>query len=109
MPCEDGPQMPAEAAACNDEVAAAAAPDLQREMARCRTEIAAVEALLTGGAIDSHTTYFETVAAMAFWLFRELKVQTAVRMGSGRKWGMVVTLFPATRSVDTWVVHTLSL
>jgi len=43
--------VPAEAAACNDEVAAAA-PDLQREMARCRTEIAAVEALLRGGHTD---------------------------------------------------------
>ena len=51
MPREDGPQMPAEAAACNDEVAAAA-PDLQREMARCRAEIAAVEALLRAGHPD---------------------------------------------------------
>ena len=51
MPREDGPQMPAEAAACNGEVKAAA-PDLQREMARCRTEIAAVEALLRAGHPD---------------------------------------------------------
>jgi dihydrofolate synthase/folylpolyglutamate synthase len=28
--------------------------------------------------LDCHPTYFETVAAMAFWLFRELKVETAV-------------------------------
>ena len=28
--------------------------------------------------LDAHPSYFETVAAMAFWLFRELKVQTAV-------------------------------
>jgi len=28
--------------------------------------------------LDTHPSYFETVAAMAFWLFRELKVQTAV-------------------------------
>ena len=43
--------MPAEAAACNGEVEAAA-PDLQRETARCRAEIAAVEALLRGGHPD---------------------------------------------------------
>lgn len=28
--------------------------------------------------LDCHPTYFETVAAMAFWLFRELRVDTAV-------------------------------
>ena len=28
--------------------------------------------------LDAHPTYFETVTAMAFWLFRELGVQTAV-------------------------------
>ena len=28
--------------------------------------------------LDAHPSYFETVAAMAFWLFRELRVQTAV-------------------------------
>ncbi|HLX44515.1 MAG TPA: folylpolyglutamate synthase/dihydrofolate synthase family protein [Bryobacteraceae bacterium] len=28
--------------------------------------------------LDCHPTYFETVTAMAFWLFRELKVETAV-------------------------------
>jgi dihydrofolate synthase/folylpolyglutamate synthase len=28
--------------------------------------------------LDAHPSYFETVAAMAFWLFRELSVQTAV-------------------------------
>ena len=28
--------------------------------------------------LDAHPSYFETVAAMAFWLFRELKVKTAV-------------------------------
>ena len=50
MPCEDGPQMPAEAA-CNGEVEGAA-PDFQREMARCRIEIAAAEALLRAGHPD---------------------------------------------------------
>ena len=28
--------------------------------------------------LDAHPSYFETAAAMAFWLFRELNVQTAV-------------------------------
>jgi dihydrofolate synthase / folylpolyglutamate synthase len=28
--------------------------------------------------LECHPTYFETVTAMAFWLFRELKVETAV-------------------------------
>ncbi len=28
--------------------------------------------------LDAHPSYFETVAAMALWLFRELKVETAV-------------------------------
>jgi dihydrofolate synthase/folylpolyglutamate synthase len=28
--------------------------------------------------LDCHPTYFETVTAMAFWLFRDLKVETAV-------------------------------
>ncbi|MEO8049478.1 MAG: folylpolyglutamate synthase/dihydrofolate synthase family protein [Acidobacteriota bacterium] len=28
--------------------------------------------------LDAHPSYFETVAAMAFWLFRELRVETAV-------------------------------
>jgi dihydrofolate synthase / folylpolyglutamate synthase len=28
--------------------------------------------------LDCHPTYFETVTAMAFWLFRELRVETAV-------------------------------
>ncbi len=51
MPCEDGPQMPAEAAAYNDEVAAAA-QDLQREMARCRAEICQAERLLRAGHPD---------------------------------------------------------
>jgi dihydrofolate synthase/folylpolyglutamate synthase len=29
-------------------------------------------------ALDYHPTYFETVTAMAFWIFRELSVETAV-------------------------------
>ncbi len=36
------------------------------------------ETLLTSGAIDAHPTYFETVTAMAFLLFRELRAGTVV-------------------------------
>jgi dihydrofolate synthase/folylpolyglutamate synthase len=39
---------------------------------------AAVEDLLREGRVDSHTTYFETVTAMAFLTFAEAGVQTAV-------------------------------
>jgi dihydrofolate synthase/folylpolyglutamate synthase len=36
------------------------------------------EKLVVSHEIDEHPSYFETVAAMAFWLFRELSVHTAV-------------------------------
>ncbi len=36
------------------------------------------EALLASGAIDSHPTYFETITAMAFLLYRELAAETVV-------------------------------
>ena len=39
---------------------------------------AAANALLAAGTIDSHPTYFETVTAMGFWLFREAKVERLV-------------------------------
>lgn len=39
---------------------------------------AAAERMLADGWIESHPTYFETVTAMAFVLFRELDVETAV-------------------------------
>src|SRR5258706_11525332 len=39
---------------------------------------ARVEELLTTGVIDLHTTYFETVTAMAFLLFAEEQVDHAV-------------------------------
>jgi len=38
----------------------------------------AAKKLLANHEIDAHPSYFETVAAMAFWLFRELSVRTAV-------------------------------
>lgn len=39
---------------------------------------AAANSLLAAGSIDSHPTYFETVTAMGFWLFREAKVERLV-------------------------------
>lgn len=36
------------------------------------------ERLLAAGEIDCHPTYFETVTAMGFWLFREAKVERLV-------------------------------
>jgi dihydrofolate synthase/folylpolyglutamate synthase len=39
---------------------------------------AVVEQLLSSGAIDGHTTYFETVTAMAFQVFAEENVDTIV-------------------------------
>src|SRR6202040_3584107 len=38
----------------------------------------AAERLLDRGAIDLHPTYFETVTAMGFVLFREMQVETVV-------------------------------
>jgi dihydrofolate synthase/folylpolyglutamate synthase len=39
---------------------------------------AAAERLMAAGTLAAHPTYFETVTAMAFLLFREARVQTAV-------------------------------
>jgi dihydrofolate synthase/folylpolyglutamate synthase len=39
---------------------------------------ACVEQLLDSGAIDFHPTYFETVTAMAFFLFRDKQTETVV-------------------------------
>jgi dihydrofolate synthase/folylpolyglutamate synthase len=36
------------------------------------------EGLMASGEIDAHPTYFETVTAMAFWLFREARVERLV-------------------------------
>ncbi|MBI1787262.1 MAG: bifunctional folylpolyglutamate synthase/dihydrofolate synthase [Acidobacteria bacterium] len=38
----------------------------------------AAEQLLAAGVLDLHLTYFETVTAMAFWLFRDMEVEFAV-------------------------------
>ncbi len=39
---------------------------------------ACAESLLATGQIDAHPTYFETVTAMGFWLFREERVERLV-------------------------------
>ncbi|MBX9600876.1 MAG: bifunctional folylpolyglutamate synthase/dihydrofolate synthase [Bryobacteraceae bacterium] len=39
---------------------------------------AAVDALIERGAIDGHTSYFETITAMGFWLFREAAIEWLV-------------------------------
>ena len=39
---------------------------------------AAAERLMAAGALEAHPTYFETVTAMAFLLFRDLRVELAV-------------------------------
>jgi dihydrofolate synthase/folylpolyglutamate synthase len=46
--------------------------------------------------LDAHPSYFETVAAMAFWLFHELKVQTAViEVGLGGRLDATNIVHPA--------------
>ncbi len=46
--------------------------------AACHAVHKAAERLLAADALDCHPTYFETVTAMAFTLFRELRVDVAV-------------------------------
>jgi len=46
--------------------------------------------------LDSHPTYFETVTAMGFWLFREMRVETAVvEVGLGGRLDATNVLNPA--------------
>ncbi|HLW77300.1 MAG TPA: hypothetical protein VKS01_09945, partial [Bryobacteraceae bacterium] len=46
--------------------------------------------------LDSHPTYFETVTAMGFWLFRELRVETAViEVGLGGRLDATNVIDPA--------------
>jgi dihydrofolate synthase/folylpolyglutamate synthase len=46
--------------------------------------------------LDCHPTYFETVTAMAFWLFREMRVNTAVvEVGLGGRLDSTNTVQPA--------------
>jgi dihydrofolate synthase/folylpolyglutamate synthase len=46
--------------------------------------------------LDCHPTYFETVTAMAFWLFREMRVETAViEVGLGGRLDSTNVVHPA--------------
>jgi dihydrofolate synthase/folylpolyglutamate synthase len=54
-------------------------PVSESDFSRAFDEIHRVsESLLAAGAIDCHPTYFETVTAMGFWLFREAQVESLV-------------------------------
>jgi dihydrofolate synthase/folylpolyglutamate synthase len=54
------------------------------------------EALLAQGTLDLHPTYFETVTAMAFVLFRDLGVETAVlEVGLGGRLDATNVVAPA--------------
>ncbi len=50
--------------------------------------------------LDCHPTYFETVTAMAFWLFRELEVETAVvETGLGGRLDATNVIQPAVAAI----------
>jgi dihydrofolate synthase/folylpolyglutamate synthase len=50
--------------------------------------------------LDCHPTYFETVTAMAFWLFRELRVETAViEVGLGGRLDATNVVEPALTAI----------
>jgi len=50
--------------------------------------------------LDCHPTYFETVTAMAFWLFRELRVDTAVvEVGLGGRLDATNVVEPALTAI----------
>jgi dihydrofolate synthase/folylpolyglutamate synthase len=56
----------------------------------------AAEKLASARAIDEHPSYFETVAAMGFWLFREMGVHTAViEVGLGGRLDATNVVAPA--------------
>jgi dihydrofolate synthase / folylpolyglutamate synthase len=55
---------------------------------------------LGSGGHDDHPTYFETVTAMAFWLFRELRVETAVvEVGLGGRLDATNVVDPALTAI----------
>jgi dihydrofolate synthase/folylpolyglutamate synthase len=76
---------------------------------------AAVEALLARGAIDLHTTYFETVTAMAFVLFRDRGVEDVVlETGLGGRLDATNVVEPALAAItpvdydhETWLGRSL--
>jgi dihydrofolate synthase/folylpolyglutamate synthase len=65
--------------------------------------------------LDCHPTYFETVTAMAFWLFRELGVETAViETGLGGRLDATNVIQPALTVItpidfdhEAWLGHTI--
>lgn len=65
--------------------------------------------------LDCHPTYFETVTAMAFWLFRELGVETAViETGLGGRLDATNVIEPALTVItpidfdhEAWLGHTI--
>lgn len=65
--------------------------------------------------LDCHPTYFETVTAMGFWLFRELRVHTAVvEVGLGGRLDATNVVEPALTVItpidfdhETYLGHTL--
>lgn len=65
--------------------------------------------------LDCHPTYFETVTAMGFWLFRELGVETAVvEVGLGGRLDATNVVEPALTAItpidfdhETYLGHTL--
>ncbi|HML15799.1 MAG TPA: folylpolyglutamate synthase/dihydrofolate synthase family protein [Bryobacteraceae bacterium] len=65
--------------------------------------------------LDCHPTYFETVTAMGFWLFRELAVETAVvEVGLGGRLDATNVVEPALTAItpidfdhETYLGHTL--
>jgi dihydrofolate synthase / folylpolyglutamate synthase len=65
--------------------------------------------------LDCHPTYFETVTAMAFWLFREQRVETAViEVGLGGRLDATNVVEPALTVItpidfdhETYLGHTL--
>lgn len=55
----------------------------------------AAEALMAGGALEAHPSYFETVTAMAFLVFRDCGVETAVvEVGLGGRLDATNVLHP---------------
>jgi dihydrofolate synthase/folylpolyglutamate synthase len=66
-------------------------------------------------ALDCHPTYFETVTAMGFWLFREMRVETAVvEVGLGGRLDATNVIEPALTAItsidfdhETYLGHTI--
>ena len=65
---------------------------------------AVVEALLAAGAIDLHTTYFETVTAMALLIFAEERADMVVlEVGLGGRLDATNVVRPSCASSRRWI------